>query len=1119
MDVRGYFAILLLVLPAFSSEAQPLRFQHLTVDDGLSGNYVRAIVRDRQGFLWIGTHEGLNRYDGYGFEVFRYSPRRPASLSNNTVTALLEDRQGRLWVGTVDGLNQFNRASEDFARYGVEHGLSHATIRRLYEDRDGTVWIGTSSGLHSWDPSSARFTAYTFVPHANAVDPTPAITALLQDSRGNMWVGTQGAGLTLLERDTRTYRSVLIEAGATSDHIGLLHEDVAGRLWVATLPSGPGHAGAALHQFDPLARAYRTFRYTGDDGELAPLGVSGLVENSDGSFWLGSIIGGGFHLFDPEEGIIRERYAYDPRDPASLVWGWVTTLYRDTSGMLWIGTSRGISILDGNRARFGHLKLFPEDPYDTRDNVYPILEDVDGIVWMGVGGPGGLIEFNRATGATRPADFPGPTWVLADDLNGNLWVGTARGLYSFDRLTRRFRAQSGLDRLGGPPDGVVSALHRDRRGHIWIGTATGLSRFEPNTGTFLTFRHDPADPRSLSGNKVRAIFEDRSGYIWAGTNVYNDDVSGIGAEGLNRLDPTTGEFLRFRHDHNDPLTLSNDGINVIMEDRTGTLWIGTDNGMNRMDRETGTFRYYLQEDGLPSSVVVGILEDERGYLWLSTTGGLSRFDPSAETFRNYGPEDGIQNKRFNVGSYFKSRSGEMFFGGVSGLNFFLPEQIIDNPEIPQVVLTSLRLRDGRPGSAGAPSELEEIVLRYRDNAFSVEFAALSFRMPEKNQYAYILEGFDKDWVHSGTRRYASYTNLRPGTYTFRVRGSNNDGVWNEEGASIRVRVLPPWWMTWWAYSLYALALAAGAFGVDRFQRRRLIRNERDRARERELAQAREIEQAYHDLEQTHRHLKATQAQLVQQEKLASLGQLTAGIAHEIKNPLNFINNFADLNQELTRELLDEYHAGQSDVGIEALISDIKDNSSRIAEHGRRADGIVRSMLEHSRGGSGDRVPIDVNRLVEEYTNLAYHGMRAQYTDFECLVEKDLDAMLPPVVLIPQDIGRVLINLLKNAFQAVRQRSLQSPGDYEPRVRVTTSVSEEGVAIKVDDNGPGMDDAVAGRIFEPFFTTKPTGEGTGLGLSLSYEIVTKGHGGALTVVSRPERGSEFVVSLPAVPTPL
>jgi ligand-binding sensor domain-containing protein/signal transduction histidine kinase len=1123
----------LAVWPAGAQDAA--NFERFDMDDGLPSNWILSILQDRQGFMWFGTIEGLSRYDGHEFRTFRNQPAEPSSLSDDAVWVLLEDRKGAMWVGTGGGLNRYEPATESFIRFGADPSrgdvVPQGTVTALVEDREGIIWVGTSQGLLHLDPSSGAFQQFD----VGNDRISNHVTALAEDAGSILWVGTQGGGLFRFDRSTgefMSFRHDPTRAGTLrSDRVTALLVDSGGTLWVATEPpevtpqSQGSQQASVVHRFDRASDTFHPVVYRTEEVSGLNYTPTALLQTRDGALWIGTrnAIGGdaqrsGIHHFDPQSGIFTT-FGYNPTDPRSLSWLFVMGLYEDRSGALWVGTSRGLNRWDRGQRLFGRFKVHTEDPFHLVDNIYGLHEDEHGVLWLGSSGFG-LTRYDRSTNdirryaPDRSAEHglrSGPILSIARDRQGMLWMANNSGLQRFDRSSGWFHAFR--HEPGNPnslPDNMVSTIFIDGEDVVWAGTAYGLARLDRATGTFRTYRHSPEDSTSLVGNLISVITSDREGYLWIGTNRTRNFASQTGPAGLSRLDPRTGRSQNFRHDPGNPHTLSNNGINAILEDRTGVIWVGTNSALNRYDAATGRFKHYGVEHGLSSATIAALLEDESGHLWISTEGGgLVRFDPITETFRSFDLPHGIQNRRFNRGAAFKSASGELFFGGVSGINFFRPDTLSITGTAPTVVLTGFNRRDRRVYFDRPLWEINQVVLPYSENTFSFEFAALSFQASERNRYAYRLDGFDTDWVHSGDRRYANYTNLPPGRYVFRVKAANSEGIWNEEGVSMAIRILPPWWRTWWAYTIYVVLLIAAMLTAYIHQRRKLLAREYEKARERELEHGREMERAYRDL-------KRTQAQLVQQEKLASLGALTAGIAHEIKNPLNFINNFSQLTAEMAEELIDvQRREPATPLGeVNDVLEDIRLNSTKILEHGVRADSIVKSMLQHSRGGVHRAEPTEVNGLVEEYVGLAYHGRRAQQADFAAEIALELDPAAGQVELVAQDIGRVVLNLVGNAFDAVTERRAEEGRDYVPRVRVTTRRTGAGVEVSVEDNGTGIPASVREKVFEPFFTTKAAGKGTGLGLSMSHEIVVSGHGGRLGVEDVVGGGTRFVFFLPA-----
>jgi signal transduction histidine kinase len=502
------------------------------------------------------------------------------------------------------------------------------------------------------------------------------------------------------------------------------------------------------------------------------------------------------------------------------------------------------------------------------------------------------------------------------------------------------------------------------------------------------------------------------------------------------------------------------------------------------------------------------------------------------TFINYHAEDGPGGESYIPLGSIRASNGTLYFGGEHGLVEL--SRIVSNPVPPDIILSDLRIANVSVLDLGEDSpvpstlyDLHEITLSHSQNYLSIGFRALHYSNPVKNQYGFKLEGYDEEWTYGSTNE-VTYANLKPGVYTLRIRASNADGVWNEEGRTLRITILPPWWRTWWAYGLYALMFFGAVFTIDRVQRKRLINRERKLAMEKELQQIKEIEKAYRKLEVAHENLKAAQTQLVQQEKLASLGQLTAGIAHEIKNPLNFVTNFSDLSEELMAELIVVLQSGNVDEAG-ALAEDIRGNLRKIHEHGSRADSIVKSMLQHSRGGSGKMEPADLNAVIKEYVNLAFHGMRAGRDPITVDIDLQLDEGIGTVPLIVEDFSRVILNLCNNAFDAMRDRGRQlaggprgkekpggdSPmveGKYMPRLTVRSRAAVDRIIMEVEDNGPGIPDEIRDHILQPFFTTKKGRDGTGLGLSITNDIV-KAHGGSIAIESRADAFTKFIITIP------
>jgi ligand-binding sensor domain-containing protein/signal transduction histidine kinase len=839
-------------LPPAGSEAGPaadgqgydrppadLTFSHLSLEDGLSEGTVYCTFQDSKGFLWFGTQDGLNKYDGYTFTIYRPDPTRN-SIASSFVRLIREGPEGELWIATMGGgLDKFDPETERFTHYPYDpedsSSLAGNWVRTVYLDPQGAIWAGTNNGLSRLDPDTEEMIRYGYDPRNPDSLSDPVVNAILRDSEGVLWVGTEAG----LDRGDPTRQRFIHYMHDPADPgslgggaVRVIYEDRAGTLWIGT--------DGGLDRFDREGGRFVHYRHDpADPTSLSDNSVQSILEDREGVLWIGT--NDGLNWFD-REGERFTRYYHQVGDPSSLADNWIWSIYQDREGVLWIGNYRaGLCKYDRFSDRFTLLQANPDDPNSLNsDKIWAIYQDRDGILWIGTGG-GGLNRYDREAGLYRhyqhdPADpnslAHDEVRAIIQDHEGMLWIGMdGAGVDRFDPQTERFEHfQHDPEDPSSLSHDAVRVIYEDRENVLWIGTdGGGLNRFNRRTGRFDRFPPDPSNPSRSPGLSIWAIAEDRQGTLWIGT----------GGAGLRRYDRASETFTAYWRE-------SNDIILSIHEDRQGNLWTATyGNGLYRFDREKASFTPYRTEDGLPSNAVIGILEDDEGRLWLSTNNGIARFDPRAGTFKNYDVSDGLQGNEFNGGAYFQSPDGEMWMGGTNGLNAFYPEAVPeDNPYMPPVVLTTLT-QGGEPVVTDrTPDSIEAFRLEWPDNYFEFEFAALSFSRPERNQYAYMLEGIDRDWVDAGNRRFGRYTSLPGGSYTLRIRGSNGDGVWNQEGAAIRVAVVPPFWQTAPFRILAVVVLVAGAAGIYR-QRVRSIE-----ARSRELE--REVEERTSEIEQRRR---------------------------------------------------------------------------------------------------------------------------------------------------------------------------------------------------------------------------------------------------------------------------
>jgi len=800
-SLRGSIVLILLILLNISpilSQTKALQFEHYTIEQGLAQNSAFCILQDRMGFIWVGTEQGLNRFDGYDFKVYKFQYNNPNSLSNSYVNSIYEDAAGVFWIGTNGGgLNRFEPRTQNFIHFYVDPESIDSQsniVNVVYEDNSHQLWVGTEGGgLFNFDRRNRIFSP-VWVMKDDGHDRLGhrTVNTILEDRNGTLWVGT-GSGLKKLNRDKQQLETVTLE-----DHQVLsLYEDNK-KLWIGTdngfyIYTSP--AEELIHYLIPssdinFARANR---------------INVFYPDRMGVFWIGCEYG--LYIFNRKEKTFNSYYA-EHDNPNGLSGNRISTIFEDRSGALWIGLDAG-GLLKLKR-REQNFFSYTSEPDKIGGILFPsvfaIYKDKDKILWLGTYGEG-LIAFDRKKNVfinyrhqpENPSSLSSNNiWAICEDRTGMLWIGTAgNGLNRFSRKTGKFtRFRNQPQNQNSLSNNYVSSIIEDKKGNLWIATNGGLDKLNPQRSQFTHYYSQPNQKNTLAHNNVYILLQDRENMCWIGTK-----------GGLSRFDPNSDTFTTYRINPNNPNSLLQPIIFSLCEDRHGNLWIGTTGGLHKLNKESGTFSLYTEKDGLPNDVINGILEDDHGFLWLSTNKGISKFNPRSGKFKNYGKEDGLQSYEFSGGAYYKSPDGELFFGGVNGFNSFFPEKIKDNPYIPPVVITDFKIFNrevpigsevkGRVILNKSIAYAHEITLNYLHHTFSFEFAALSYIYSEKNEYAYMMEGVDSNWNYVGQRRFVAYANLAPGDYIFRVKASNNNGVWNEKGVSLNISVLPPFWQTWW----------------------------------------------------------------------------------------------------------------------------------------------------------------------------------------------------------------------------------------------------------------------------------------------------------------------------------
>jgi signal transduction histidine kinase/ligand-binding sensor domain-containing protein/DNA-binding response OmpR family regulator len=1060
-----YFPALLALLLFGSNIAisQPatVRFRHISVEQGFSSSQVTSIAQDKNGFLWFGTWKGLNRYDGYEFKVFRHDPKSPASLSDGGIFALLSDQSGGLWVGTSTGLDRFDETTETFTHYVFENKdpatkAQNNNVFYLCEDRQGNVWAGCRYGLHRVEPKTGKTTSYANNPNDPVSLSDSRVRALHIAADGTLWVGT-AKGLNRFDPGSGKFHRFFPDSLFFN-----IKDGKDGALFLATR--------SGEYFFNP---ATSNILVKCKPEEYPPV----FVDKNDGASWFFSKNGLTKRWADGRS----EEFTYSPNNHDGLNSANINLVFQDREGSIWICTDNGLNLLTPDAFRFRHFKHRPNDLNSlSHDVVLCVFEGRDGAIWLGTMG-GGLNRLDPKTGSVRryPFDVPdsprstssGNIFRVVEDFTGTLWVGLLdKGLDRLDPKTGTFSHHRWNDIRD-----MVSYFYESKDSVLWIGHQGGVSRFDRESGDFGFAHYAPEAKKQGGLGVVTGILEDHTGAWWVCSNGYY----------LNRFDPRTMKYERYLPNPSDSCSIRSDNIQAIYEDRKGRLWVGTMTGLDRYDRKTGRFTHFGLEHGLPDLVIGHLLEDGAGRLWLATGKGIARYDEAANRFYSYDKTDGLSSNE--SWDFIKSPStGAFLLATADGLTMFHPDSLRPNPTPPPVVFTRFTRYDVRenetveePGISGKTA----VTLSPHEKIFTVEFAALSFRKTEKNRYAYLLEGFNKNWVPLGSKREVSFTHLDPGTYTLRVKASIGDPDshrgWNETGASLKIIILPPWYRTWWAYLAYAALLAAAIYFVFKMLKNKwLLKME---------------------LEMEHREAERLK------ELDAAKTRLYTNITHEFRTPLTVISGMAEQIREHPAETLG------------AGVDMIKRNSQYLLR-------LVNQMLDLRKLEVG-KMPVDMvngdvlpflRYLLESFHSLANSKNIQLHFETELqLLEMDFDA---------DKLQKIVSNLLSNAlkFTPVGGKVTLFAGLRNEERGMISHVGSTPIThpsffvLTISDTGIGTPPEKLPFIFDHFYQVDDThsrpGEGTGIGLALTKELVNL-MGGTIEVESTPGAGSVFTVMLP------
>ena len=1049
---------MLLIIVCNNSLAQPtnLVFEHYAHEDGLAGDRVLNIYKDLYGFMWFGTTNGLSRFDGGVFRNYKNVLTDSSSISNNTINAITEDLMGNLWVGTDRGLNKYDRELESFTRYhpdpNRENWLSHNYITDLTTDQNGIIWITTyGGGLNRFDPENELFINFRF----NKGDPGSILQdyqgSVLVDGDGIVWIGLAGYGLDRFDPKTETFIHHKYDRGNPDvDFRNNVIRDITEKGDSLLLSTYGG-----LNILDKNSGEFISHFGADEKTGWTNSSVHNAQEDSNGNIWVATSIG--LHYLNTRNGEITV-WRKNQGQIGALQDELISDIFYDPSGSIWLATLE-------NGVHRGHLgtKEFLLKEITTSNHLFAnafsgfAQTDISGKVYLASGH--GIIAYLPGVDKFELIDeFKFPEVFYHDvvvDKRGRIWAATeGNGVYQYDTETDEFlHLTYSKDDSTSLGFNIVFDIMEDHAGNIWMATSGGgLNKFLPDSKTFSKFVFDEDDSSSISSSAVIKIYQDRDLNYWVGTS-----------SGLNKFDPGTGKFYRLISEVNPAgSVMGGNHVFDIHQDGSGFIWAGTRVGLERYDHDGKKIKIYTEDDGLPSNEIWSIIGDDLNNIWVGTGNGLAKFNLSTNNIRAYDNSDGIPFNRFALQGAMKLNDGSILMGSRTGLLVFHPENITDNLTPPRIVITDFSVHEPDQKSIRR-NFYHKITLNHLESVFDISYAALSYTASVKNQFAYMMEGFDKDWVMAGNRKFVTYTNLNPGIYTFRVKGSNNDGIWNEEGAFVDIEVLPPPWKTWWAYSLYTLAIFSLIWGFVRYQ----------------------IKEA-----KLKSNLQLEQIELEKMKEISAVkSRFVANISHEFRTPLTLI--LGPLKGLIS--------------GDKSVTGDAK-LYSMMYKNGMKLLDLINKLLDLSKLENATMVLKVTENDIGQFIKIIF----ANFTSLAESKKVGYNLAIPdkPISLHfdPEAMEEIMNNLIANAIKFT-----PSGGQVNVILRETS----DSVLLDVMDTGIGIENKHTSKIFDRFYQVDDPRagkhSGTGIGLSLVSELLELHHG-AISVSSEINKGSTFTAKL-------
>jgi two-component sensor histidine kinase/ligand-binding sensor domain-containing protein len=1035
--ISGCLAVVFIQFVNLYAQENEFRFTHLTSEDGLSLSAVTKIVQDDKGFLWFGTYNGLNRYDGYNFKIFLPDHSDPNSISNHSIKALLKDSKGFIWVGTLDGLNRYDWRTETFYKYrnnpSDPASLSYNDITSIFEDKSGTVWIGTSDGINKYNRDKDNFTVIKKVSDRFSHNSLNTVSSIEEDSKGNLWLGTWN-GLTCMRKDGKIIKQLFSEINDSTitdfEKIPTLLVDNDNNLWIAI-------NGIGILKYNiGTGKIVNYSSIPGSPNTLSNSYTTCIFKDKSGNLWAGTK--DGLNKYNYSAGNFIRIY-HDPEKPLSLLNNEIFSIYEDNTGLIWIGSAGGLSRYYQPIDKFYYYDEENTSPGKKliTNRVHSVSLDKDGNVWIAtfkgldevINGKDIIIHHRHKPGNSNSLNEDFLMSVLADH-EGFIWAGTnASGLNKYNPKTGEYKVykyNTGPHSISN--NGVIS-LCEDHSGNLWLGTWWGLNRFDRKKETCIRYFNNPANPNSLCGNLIWVVFEDSKGMMWFGTD----------GEGASEYDPTSGKFITFSKDSTNANHISENRVFTIFESHDGIVWLGTNDGLNAYNRATGRVTIYNRLSGLPGDAISCIQEDNKGLLWIGTDKGLSKFNRKTGIFTNYTKRNGLKDLEFALNVSSKSVNGNLYFGCKNGIVYFNPDSIKDEFLEAPAVITDLKIfNQSVPITKyGILKEsingIKSISLLSGNEVITLEFALLDYFDVKRNTFRYKLEGFDNDWNNVGSRNNATYTNLPPGKYTFYVRASNSNGVKNEKEASLNIIIIPKFYETWWFRISFVFGIILATFIIIHLRTIK-IRNLNKVLENRVAERTKDLDVTITELNQEIMVRKNAEEKV--QTSLSEKDILLKEIHHRVKNNLQMISSMLYLQSKTITD--------------KATIALFQDSQNRI-----KSMSLIHEKLYQSK----DFARINLNEyVIGLLSDLKKSYGKRDLTINNCInINKGINLNLDTAICCGLMINELMTNAYKYAFpyEWAKQKSINEElkieinSFQEAENRFTLSVSDNGIGIPED----------------------------------------------------------------------